>query len=471
MRGRNTWSYRPFRPFLWEVGDIYICRIVPYENAIHFEWLTVEEGQAVSDQPYEVFYRKRGEEDFIPAGTVQADCDKEYGEYTIENLETEIDYEFMVQSGEKKSRIRLARTGKSVGSVVNYNHPDDEAHAYSGYAFGSPSWIRHPEGYLLASMDMFGPGATPQNTSFIFRSDDDGETWHYVNQIMPSFWAKLFLHKGEVYILTVSTEYGDLLIGKSTDGGRTFTAPTVLLRGFNGKRGSVGVHKNPQNILRANGRLYETLEWGSWGNKEYCHAAMVMSCDENDDLLVPENWSFTPPRKFDHFAPELEDLPMNTMTIEGTLVLSPEGKMYNMMRFGKRGYALAYEVNQEDPDAQLTYSHLMEFPANFSKFMIKYDEKSGKYYSVATRLYEGGRGNARNYMTLMASEDLKKWYDVCEIFDYRDQDVEKIGFQYVDFEFEGDDILFLCRTAINGAANFHDANYFTFHRIKNFREL
>ena len=61
--------------------------------------------------------------------------------------------------------------------------------------------------------------------------------------------------------------------------------------------------------------------------------------------------------------------------------------------------------------------------------------------------------------------------DVCEIFDYRDQDVEKVGFQYVDFEFEGDDILFLCRTAINGAANFHDANYFTFHRIKNFREL
>ncbi|MBE6762720.1 MAG: exo-alpha-sialidase, partial [Ruminococcaceae bacterium] len=47
----------------------------------------------------------------------------------------------------------------------------------------------------------------------------------------------------------------------------------------------------------------------------------------------------------------------------------------------------------------------------------------------------------------------------------------KIGFQYVDFEIEGDDIIYLCRTAMNNAHNYHDANYSTFHRIKNFRDL
>ena len=46
-----------------------------------------------------------------------------------------------------------------------------------------------------------------------------------------------------------------------------------------------------------------------------------------------------------------------------------------------------------------------------------------------------------------------------------------IGFQYVDFIIEGDDLLYLCRTAINGAHNFHDANYSTFHRIRCFRSL
>jgi hypothetical protein len=36
---------------------------------------------------------------------------------------------------------------------------------------------------------------------------------------------------------------------------------------------------------------------------------------------------------------------------------------------------------------------------------------------------------------------------------------------------EGDDILYLCRTAVNGANSFHNSNFTTFHRIKNFREV
>ena len=50
-------------------------------------------------------------------------------------------------------------------------------------------------------------------------------------------------------------------------------------------------------------------------------------------------------------------------------------------------------------------------------------------------------------------------------------DTAHVGFQYVDFAIEGEDLLFLCRTALNGANSFHDSNYSTFHRIKNFREI
>ena len=243
------------------------------------------------------------------------------------------------------------------------------------------------------------------------------------------------------------------------------------MRGSNGKKGNSGVHKNPENIFRYQGRIYETLEWGAWANKEYCHAAMVMSCDENDDLLVPENWSFTEPLVFDHFAPEVAELPIPTMTIEGTLTLSKEGKLLDIMRFGKRGNVIAYEVNTVNHEEKLTYHQLFYFPANFSKFMIKYDEVSKKYYSVATRLYDGGNNSARNYLTLMASDDLLRWHDVRILQDYRHCDWHQVGFQYVDFEIEGDDIIYLCRTAINGAHNFHDSNYSTFHRIENFREM
>ena len=283
MKGHNLWSYAPYRPFLWEVGDIYICRIAPGKNRIHFEWLDA------GGEPYVVYIRPRGGETFKKyLETAECVCD-------ITGLAEQTDYEFYVECGAKKSRIRLARTGETVGTVVNYLHPDDEAYAFSGRYLCSPSLVRHPDGFLLASMDLFA-GNSPQNLTLIFRSDDDGASWHYVSELMPCFWGKMFIHKGELYMLSCSTEYGDLLIGKSTDGGKTFCAPVTLLRGSNGKNGNVGVHKNPQNIMIHNGRIYETLEWGSWANQEYCHAAMVMSCDENADLLNPENWHFPPAR-------------------------------------------------------------------------------------------------------------------------------------------------------------------------------
>jgi hypothetical protein len=269
-------------------------------------------------------------------------------------------------------------------------------------------------------------------------------------------------------MLSCSTEYGDLLIGKSVDGGKTFTAPICLLRGSNGKNGNTGCHKNPQNIIYHNGRIYGTLEWGSWKNTEFCHAAMVMSCDENAYLLDPTSWSFTEPRTFDHFVPEISDLPMNAMTIEGTPLIAPDGKLLNVMRFAKYGYVIAYEADTQDHEKMIEFSQLIKFPANFSKFMIKQDKQSGNYYSVATRVYDDNK-NARNLLSLMYSKNLVDWEVVCDLFDYREQDQKYIGFQYVDFEFDGEDIIFLCRTAINGAHSYHDSNYSTFHRIKNFR--
>lgn len=458
MKGYNKWSYAPYRPFLWNVGDIYICRVAPSKNSIHLEWLPQDGGE------YEIYYRLRGEGEFLLGGKTSAT------EFDIWGLDENKDYEFFVTSGEKKSRTRLARCGESVGTVVNYLHPEDTAYSFSGRFLCSPSLVRHPDGFLLASMDLFA-GEHPQNLTLIFRSDDDGKSWHYVSELMPCFWGKMFIHKGELYMLSVSTEYGDLLIGKSVDGGKTFTSPVTLLRGSNGKKGYSGIHKNPQNIVRYNGRIYETLEWGSWLNKGYFHAAMVMSCDESSDLLDPESWSFTPPVKYDpNWAGTAPD--GSKETIEGTLSVAPDGELYNIMRYQtqEEKKILAYKVNASDPDAPLEYSHAIEFPGNLSKFMIKKDDVSGKYLSIICRRLDEPR-TIRNLLSLVVSDDLEHWELVCDLIDYRHGDPAKLGFQYVDFEIEGEDIIFLCRTAINGADTYHNTNYSTFHRIENFRDL
>ena len=457
MRGYNFWSYAPYKPLLHDPAELYICRVAPDAYSIHFAWL------AVGETEYSVFCRKRHTEHFLLCGTTTET------EFDIENLDTDTDYEFYVCGAERKSLVRLARTGKAVGTVVNYLHPEDEAYAFSGRYLASPSLVRHPDGFLLASMDVFGGG--PQNFTLIFRSDDDGETWHYVSELMPCFWGKLFIHKGDLYMLACSTEYGDLLIGKSVDGGKTFSAPVCLLRGSNGKAGKDGVHKNPQNMVIHNGRLYTTLEWGAWENPDFLFAAMVMSCDINDDLLVPENWVFSEPKKFEPCAPEIASLPTRTMTIEGTMVLAPDGKLFNVMRFGGEKCALAYRVDTENLDAPLCYSHCIPFPANRSKFMIKFDTTSQKYYSVVSRILDGAPSYSRNLLSLMASSDMQNWSVVCDLLDYSHCSPDKVGFQYVDFAFEEEDIIYLCRTGMNNAHTFHDSNYSTFHRIKHFRSL
>lgn len=456
MKYHKGWSYTPYKPLLFNTGDIYICRVAPYETSIVFHWLDIGERE------YNIYYRVKEQAEFIFAGKT-SECT-----FTIKNLNEGMDYEFYVEANGKKSRVRIAKCAKPVsGYIVNYLHPEDEAYSFSGRYLCSLSLVRHPDGYLLASMDLY-EGKSPQNLTLIYRSDDEGKTWKYVSELFPCFWGKMFIHKGELYMLAVSTEYGDLLIGKSADGGKTFTEPVTIFRGSNGKNGGVGVHKNPQPVVEFNGRLWNTMEYGSWGVGY--HNAMVMSAPVDSDLLDPESWAFSEPVPY---TDEWEDVPKGQCDgiLEGCLTVI-DGKLYNTMRYQMQklkpnyGLALRFEVDTENPEAPLKFQKVIEFPANHSKFMIKYDKKTKKYYSIASTILSSENAGARNLLSLMESEDSEKWTVKCDIYDYRDSDPEKVGFQYVDFEIEEDKIIYLCRTAINGAHNFHDANYSMFGEIK-----
>ena len=461
MRAHPAWSYAPYRPPFFGVGDIYICRVVPSERSIHLEWLPCE-----SATQYTVKYRLRGEGDFLEAGRT-ANC-----AFDLAVSETERDYEFYTESDNgRSSRVRLARTGKSVGTVINYLHPDDEVYAFSGRYLCSPSLVRHPDGYLLASMDVYA-GMYPQNLTLIFRSDDDGESWHYVSELFPCFWGKMFVYDGALYMTGVSTEYGDLLIGRSDDGGVTFTEPTVLLRGGNGKNGEAGVHKNPQPVVEFGGRLWMSWEWGAW--KRGYHAASVASASLGCDLLDASNWAFADPIKYD---PTWPGVPQGESAgnIEGMLIVI-DGELHNIMRYSmnklerKWGLAVDYKVNTEDPEAPLEYVGCIEYPCNNSKFAIVYDEISGKYISIGSRIYDGEKIGARDLLSVLVSENARDWRVAWDEIDLRGIDHMLIGFQYVSMEIDGDDLIYQCRTAINGAHNYHDSNYATFHRIRNFRD-
>ena len=68
---------------------------------------------------------------------------------------------------------------------------------------------------------------------------------------------------------------------------------------------------------------------------------------------------------------------------------------------------------------------------------------------------------------------LRWWCEETRILRYDEGSVvvkegSRVGFQYLDWQFDGDDLVAVCRMAWNGL-NYHDANTVTFHRVKNFR--
>ena len=116
------------------------------------------------------------------------------------------------------------------------------------------------------------------------------------------------------------------------------------------------------------------------------------------------------------------------------------------------------------------------FPGGAKKFSIRYDTRSKRYWSLsnpALPRHEGiDAARARNVLALVSSPDLRTWTQHKILVEH--PDVAMHGYQYPDWHFDGRDIVAVVRTAhdddAGGAHNNHDANYLTFHRIKNFRK-
>ncbi|MEG0767905.1 MAG: sialidase family protein, partial [Clostridia bacterium] len=283
MHGVNSWAYHPYLPLTQQGKAMlpYVCRLAPGANAFAFEFF--DQG---FEGAHEIHLWRKGQSTPVTVLPLVG------FEGFVEGLDTLTDYAFSVHrvGVAGQSDTRYVRTGKVPGTVIQYLHPEDDQYAFSGKSLCSPSIVRVPGGALLASMDVFA-SQYPQNLTLLYRSDDEGATWHYLTDLFPCFWGKLFVHKGALYMLATSTEYGDLLIGRSDDEGKTWTAPVRILPG-SGKNSVGGPHKAPMPVIAYNGRLYTAIDYGTWNLGG--HASGLLSIGEEEDLLVGSHWVCTP---------------------------------------------------------------------------------------------------------------------------------------------------------------------------------
>lgn len=369
--------------------------------------------------------------------------------------------------------IGILLAQKPPGIVVNHIPKE------TGIYIGSPGLCILPDGSYIASHDEFGPKSTEFRSAQtrVFKSTDKGESWEQIAKIDGQFWSNLFVHKGELYIMGVNKHHGNLIVRQSKDGGYTWTIPYSQTTGLilEGE-----YHTAPMPIIESNGRLWRAVEYATapstnWGKR---YSAMMVSAPVDADLLNAENWT-----RSNHLPYDSTYLDGKFQAwLEGNAVVDKKGELLDILRVavpaGTEEYAAFVQIAKDGKTASFDpETGFVPFPGGSKKFSIRYDEQSGRYWMLTNLILPEYKdlnpASVRNTQALCSSPDLVNWTTHQIVLQH--EDVKKHGFQYVEWLFDGNDILFLSRTAYDdgkgGANNNHDANYLTFHRIKNFRSL
>lgn len=355
----------------------------------------------------------------------------------------------------------------------------DHSPQSSGLYIGSPSIVALGNGDYLASHDFFGPNSAEHEgpTTAVFRSSDRGATWAEASRIKPLFWAGLFTQGDSVYIMGTDKHHGRVVIRKSADGGKTWTEPRDGATGLLTPEGEY--HTAPVPVVEHRKRLWRGFEDAmggtEWGKRYRAH---VVSAPANSDLLNAANWVFSDPATRD---PQWLNGTFNAW-LEGNAVVLRNGAMVNVLRVDTPGLPEKAAIVEVGDGARFTRfdptNGFINFPGGAKKFTIRFDPASDRYWSLATivlpqRSIPGKPATIRNTLALTSSSDLRGWDIRCILLHH--PDAARHGFQYPDWQFDGNDLIAVVRTAWDdaegGAHNAHDANYLTFHRIPNFRKL
>lgn len=366
-------------------------------------------------------------------------------------------------------------------SVVKYQAPS------SGIYLGSPSILKLANGTILASNDYFGPNRPKDaqgrsNYTSIHQSTDNGQTWNLLSNISGMYWANLFEHKGDVYLLGVTAATASIAIRKSTDGGLTWTNPVSTTTGLLFNEGTAGAapryHTAPTPVLKANGRLYRAFE--NIANNSLAgyrgYTAFAISIDEDDDLLDASKWTKSNEIAFNGSW----DPPGSAATtgwLEGNMVQGPDGKIWNIPRVNSTPFfdrSAKIEITGSGSTATFNPSNFFTFPGGSCKFVIRKDDNTDIYWAMLNDNTNGVESNQRNVLALYASLDLNNWYLAKTLIE-DDQNytptesITNTGFQYPDWQFDGNNIIYLSRTAYgDGVPGAHDSNFITFGTVENY---
>lgn len=160
-------------------------------------------------------------------------------------------------------------------------------------------------------------------------------------------------------------------------------------------------------------------------------------------------------------------------------MLSPTNtsEVYNILRIE----ALP-QVNQavslvlDTTTNHLRFDRIFALPGGACKFTIRRDAVTGLFVTLSNNVTDLSCPSMRCVLTLAVSSDLFHWR-IIETLLTDDTGMEwadvlrYVGFHYVDWQFDGPDLLYAVRTSYRGANSYHNANRLTVKRVPNWRQL
>jgi hypothetical protein len=203
----------------------------------------------------------------------------------------------------------------------------------------------------------------------------------------------------------------------------------------------------------------------------------MMSAPADADLLEASNWTRTPSLGRDPSWLEGEFRGW----LEGNAVAGPDGHVVNILRVANRSpherVAMIHIADDGKTAAFDPARDFIDFPGGAKKFTIRFDSQSKLYWSLVNYVPPAyvaeNPDRIRNTVALASSPDLHTWTVRCVLLHH--PDVKVHAFQYLDWQFDGEDLVAVSRTAyddgVGGANSYHNADFLTFHRFPHFRDL
>ena len=372
-------------------------------------------------------------------------------------------------------KIRVAETEQMPGTVI-VRTPE-----FRAVSISNPNIIIASDGSYLAACSNSVKGRGTD----IFRSTDKGKTWgKWSKGYYPINFFTLFEYRGRMYMIGVWTKKGHIIICESEDMGRSWTFPSdeddigVLFKGR--------YHSAPVPVVSHDGRLWRSFETDEEGEQR---RSFVISCKEGADLMNSSNWVMTNELDYDSNWKTMCDGGTFRQWIEGCLVKTSEGELVNVIRVDEHEVGRTAAIIHVSSRKKISFNpntDIIELPGGGKKFTIRYDSESGKYWALVNpadehsmREQHGGiyakgihAGLVRNRLALISSTDLRNWTEERTIIESDNPFFD--GFQYADWQFDGEDLIAVIRTAMEEERGLpqrqHDANMLVFVRVKDFRE-